>query len=154
MVAIASGLWWDHSKSTILAATLTLPHNYGNILLSGLTILITFAGSSFWNIIAFILHNWKAKSGSASAIDLQHQVSLQDSAGATHTLWEAFKIHQAWSKNRPKQLLKKTCTVAIPTLLISAGFTVMANFTSRVANKAHSTVVARVQPNSRGFWFF
>ncbi|RFN51402.1 hypothetical protein FIE12Z_4329 [Fusarium flagelliforme] len=154
MVAIASGLWWDHSKSTILAATLTLPLNYGNLLLSGLTILVTVAGSSFWNIVAFVLHNWKAKSGSASAIDLQHQVSLRNSAGATQTLWEAFKIHQAWSKNRPKQLVKKTCAVAIPALLISAGFAVAAIFTSRVANKAHGTVVARVQPNSCGFWFF
>lgn len=70
MVAIASGLWWDHSKPTILAATLTLPLDYGNLLLSGLTILVTVAGSSFWNIVAFFLHNWKAKSESASAIDL------------------------------------------------------------------------------------
>ncbi|RKK24206.1 hypothetical protein BFJ63_vAg13813 [Fusarium oxysporum f. sp. narcissi] len=43
MVAIASELWWDHSKTTILAATLNLPLNYSNLLLSGQTI----AGSSF-----------------------------------------------------------------------------------------------------------
>ncbi|KAG7410184.1 hypothetical protein Forpi1262_v017678 [Fusarium oxysporum f. sp. raphani] len=154
MVAIASGLWWDHSKPTILAATLTLPLDYGNLLLSGLTILVTVAGSSFWNIVAFFLHNLKAKSESASAIDLQHQVSLRNSAGATQTLWEAFKIHQAWSNNRPKQLLKKTCVVAIPALLVSAGFAAAAIFTSRVANKAHGTVVARAQPDNCGFWVF
>jgi hypothetical protein len=93
MVAIASGLWWDHSKTTILAATLTLPLNYGNLLLSGLTILVTIAGSSFWNIVAFGLHDWKAKSENPSALDLEQLVSLRNSAGATQTLWEAFKIH-------------------------------------------------------------
>ncbi|KAJ9427824.1 hypothetical protein FOXG_18867 [Fusarium oxysporum f. sp. lycopersici 4287] len=111
MVAIASGLWWDHSKTAILAATLTLPLNYSNLLLSGLTILVTIAGSSFWNIVAFFLHEWKAKSENPNALDLQQQVSLRNSAGATQTLWEAFKIHNA-------------------------------------------TVVARVQPNNCGFWFF
>ncbi|EXM15019.1 hypothetical protein FoTM2_001973 [Fusarium oxysporum f. sp. vasinfectum] len=154
MVAIASGLWWDHSKTTILAATLTLPLNYSNLLLSGLTILVTIAGSSFWNIVAFFLHDWKAKSEDPSALDLQQQVSLLNSAGATQTLWEAFKIHNAWSKKCKKPIVKQTCSVAIPALLVSAGFAIAALFTSRVANKAYSTVVARVQPNNCGFWFF
>ncbi|KAH7211378.1 hypothetical protein DER44DRAFT_859564 [Fusarium oxysporum] len=154
MVAIASGLWWDHSKTTILAATLTLPLNYSNLLLSGLTILVTIAGSSFWNIVAFFLHDWKAKSEDPSALDLQQQVSLRNSAGATQTLWEAFKIHNAWSKKCKRPIVKQTCSVAIPALLVSAGFAIAALFTSRVANKAYSTVVARVQPNNCGFWFF
>ncbi|EMT67871.1 hypothetical protein FOC4_g10000680 [Fusarium odoratissimum] len=151
MVAIASGLWWDHSKTTILVATLTLPLNYSNLFLSGLTILVTIAGSSFWNIFAFFLHNWKAKSEDPSALDLQQQVSLRNSAGATQTLWEAFKIHKAWSKKFKKPIVKQTCSVAIPALLVSAGFAIPALFTSRVANKAYSTVVARVQPNNCGF---
>ncbi|RKK71041.1 hypothetical protein BFJ69_g11312 [Fusarium oxysporum] len=154
MVAIASGLWWDHSKTTILAATLTLPLNYSNLLLSGLTILVTIAGSSFWNIVAFFLHDWKAKSEDPSALDLQQQVSLRNSAGATQTLWEAFKIHNAWSKKCKKPIVKQTCSVAIPAMLVSVGFAIAALFTSRVANKAYSTVVARVQPNNCGFWFF
>ncbi|KAF5590574.1 uncharacterized protein FSUBG_10790 [Fusarium subglutinans] len=141
MVAIASGLWWDHSKTTILAATLTLPLNYSNLLLSGLTILVTIAGSSFWNIVAFALHDWKARSANPSALDLQHQVSLRNSAGATQTLWEAFKIHKAWSKNRKKPIIKQTCSVVVPALIVSAGFAVAALFTSRVANKAYSNVV-------------
>nr|RBQ94700.1 hypothetical protein FVER53263_07735 [Fusarium verticillioides] len=154
MVAIASGLWWDHSKTTILAATLTLPLDYSNLLLSGLTILVTIAGSSFWNILSFALHNWKARSENPSALDLQHQVSLRNSAGATQTLWEALKIHRAWSKNSKRPIVKQTCSVAVPALIVSAGFAAAALFTSRVANKSYSTVVARVQPSNCGFWFF
>ncbi|KAF5700350.1 hypothetical protein FMUND_14363 [Fusarium mundagurra] len=154
MVAIASGLWWDHSKTTTLAATLTLPLNYSNLLLSGLTILVTIAGSSFWNIVAFALHDRKARNESPTVLDLQHQVSLRNSAGATQTLWEALKIHQAWAKSCKKPIVKQTCFVAIPALIVSAGFAIAALFTSRVANKAYSTVVARVQPKDCGFWFF
>ncbi|CVL11177.1 hypothetical protein FPRO06_10011 [Fusarium proliferatum] len=154
MVAIASGLWWDHSKTTVLAATLTLPLEYSNLLLSGLTILVTIAGSSFWNIVAFALHDWKARNENPSTLDLQHQVSLRNSAGATQTLWETFKIHKAWSKNCKKPIVKQTCSVAVPALIVSAGFAIAALFTSRVANKAYSTVVARVQPSNCGFWLF
>ncbi|KAF5689925.1 hypothetical protein FCIRC_1159 [Fusarium circinatum] len=154
MVAIASGLWWDHSKTTILAATLTLPLNYSNLLLSGLTILVTIAGSSFWIIVSFALHDWKARSANPSALDLQHQVSLRNSAGAPQTLWEAFKIHKAWSKNRKKPIIKQTCSVVVPALIVSAGFAIAALFTSRVADKAYSNVVVRVQPNNCGFLFF
>lgn len=50
--------------------------------------------------------------------------------------------------------MKQTCSVAIPVLLVSVGFAIAALFTSRVANKANSTVVARAQPNNCGFWFF
>ena len=57
MVAIATGLWWDYSKPSVLAATITLPVDSGSILLSGLTLLISVAGASCWNIVAFLLHH-------------------------------------------------------------------------------------------------
>jgi hypothetical protein len=44
--------------------------------------------------------------------------------------------------------------VAIPALLVLADFATAALFTSKVANKAYSTVVARAKPNNCGFWFF
>jgi len=154
MVSIANGLWWDRSKPPVLAATLTLPINSGSVLLSGLTVLVTIAGGSFWNIFVFILHHWKAKRPSATAFDLQIQVLLRNSAGAVRSVWDAFKIHQAWSAKRPNQLLFQTCMVAIPAVFIWAGFSVAALFTSSVTNKAYASVVARAQPQNCGFWTF
>jgi hypothetical protein len=152
MVSIAHGLWWDHSKPTALALTLTLPVDSGNLLLSGLTFLVTIAGASCWSIIAFILHHRRAKEGPASALDLQYRVSLRNSPGAIRTLWEAFQIHQAWSPTRPKKLVLRTLSVAIPALLVSACFTVAALFTSRVANKAYGPTIARAEAHKCGFW--
>jgi len=154
MVAIASGLWWDYSKSHVLAPTLTLPVNSGSILISGLTLLVTFAGASFWSITAFVLHHWKAKGETTGTLDLQYEVSLRNSTGAIRTLWEVIKIHQAWSKKRPKPPLLQTFTVAVPAILISVGFAAASLLTSTVANKTYGAAIARVQPNDCGFWIF
>lgn len=152
MVSIAHGLWWDHSQPFALAPTLTLPVDSGNLLLSGLTFLVTIAGASCWSIVAFILHHRRAKAGPASALDLQYRVSLRNSSTAIRTLWEAFQIHQAWSPTRPKKLLLRTLSVAIPAFMVSACFTVVALFTSRVANKAYGPTIARAEARECGPW--
>ena len=94
MVQIATGLWYDHSKSPVLAPTLTLPLSSGYLLVSGLTLLVTIADSSFWSITACLLHHWIA-TRSASMIDLQVRVTLRDSTTALRTLVEILKIHHA-----------------------------------------------------------
>jgi len=70
MVVITTGLWWDYSKPPILAATITLPIDLGGYLLSGLTLLVSVAGASFWNIVAFLLHHWRATGLLASTVYL------------------------------------------------------------------------------------
>ena len=152
MVAIATGLWWDHSKSPILAGTITLPIDSGSTLLSGLTLLVSVAGASCWSIIAFLLHHWRARRLPATTFYLQHQTCLRNSATAIWAVWEAFKIHRAWSGKRPDQLLLQTYLVAIPAFVVWACFATAALFTSSVTNKAYASVVARVQPQNCGLW--
>ena len=152
MVVIATGLWWDYSKPPILAATITLPVDSGSTLLSGLTLLVSIAGASFWNIVAFLLHHWRAKRLPASTFYLQHQTCLRNSANAIRAIWEALKIHQAWSAKRPDQLLLQTCLVAIPAFVVWTCFSTAAIFTSSVTNKAYASVVARLQPRNCGYW--
>lgn len=157
MVAIATGLWWDYSKSTASAATLTLSMTSSNFLLSALAFLVTLAGASAWSITAFILHSIKTSHGSESAhaIDLMHQVSLRNSGGAISTVWETLKIHLAWSKShKHPHLLRKTSFVAVPAILVWAGFAVAAIFTSSVANKAYGSTIARIKDQNCGFWTF
>jgi hypothetical protein len=57
MVTIATGLWYDYSEASVVNATLTLPISYGALLLSALTVMVGFAGTSFWNIVAFFIHS-------------------------------------------------------------------------------------------------
>src|SRR3569833_591440 len=154
MVAIACGLWLDYSKPSVLAATVTLPINSGTLLISGLTLLVTFAGASFWNIFAFLLHHQKSAAETTSIPEAQILIILRNSAGAIRTLLDALKIHQAWSKRQSKQLLARTCTVVVPAILIPASFAVAGLFASAVANKSYGAVIARVEPSNCGFWIF
>ena len=154
MVAIATGLWWDYSKPSILAATITLPIDAGGYLLSGLTLLVSIAGASFWNIVAFLLHHWRATGLPASTVYVQHQACLRNSANAVRAIWEALKIHHAWAAKRPDRLVFQTCLVVIPAFLVWACFSTAALFTSSITNKAYASVVARVEPQNCGFWSF
>lgn len=164
MVAIATGLWWDHSKSAASAATLTLSMTTSNFLLSALAFLVTLAGASAWSITAFILHAIKTRHGSeqAHAIDLMHQVCLRNSGGAVSTFWETIKIYFAWSRSNSKSgqdkkhphILQKTLFVALPATLVWVSFAVAALFTSSVANKAYGNTIARIKEQSCGFWMF
>lgn len=156
MVTISSGLWWDHSKSAALAATITLSTNSSNFLLSALALLVTIAGASAWNITAFILHAVKSRRGDGPvhAVDLMHQVSLRNSGSAINTLWESIKVHRAWSKTKPRHLARKTASVAFPALVVWAGFAVAAIFTSNVANKSYGSTIARLEEQNCGFWEF
>ncbi|KAK4122214.1 hypothetical protein N657DRAFT_664830 [Parathielavia appendiculata] len=156
MVAIATGLWWDYSRPAVQAATLTLPSDLGNVLLSGLTVLVTVAGVSFWNIAAFVLHSLRVLPGSGpvSVLSLQHRVILRNSPGAIGTAWEAVKIYLAWYSTRPPRLFMRTIAIVVPALIISAGFAIAAVFVSHVASRANGFVIARAQPENCGFWWF
>ncbi|KAL1838710.1 hypothetical protein VTJ49DRAFT_2275 [Mycothermus thermophilus] len=150
MVAIALGFWWDHSRPSVLASTLTLSVDWGYLLLSALTFLVTVAGAHCWGIVSFILHHRKAKQ-STGALDLQHRVALRSSGSAANTLWEVIQIHMAWAGKRPRNLTWRMLSIALPALAVTAGFAVAALFTSRVAtNKAYGAVVARAVPQDCG----
>jgi len=156
MVAIATGLWWDYSRPAVQAATLTLPADLGNVLLSGLTVLVTVAGASFWNVAAFVLHSQLVRMDGepVGALSLQHRVTLRNSSSPIGTAWKAIKIYQAWYSTRSPRLLVRTLAVVVPALIIWASFAAAAVFVSRVASRANGVVVARVQPENCGVWQF
>jgi len=118
MVDIATGLWRDHTKPAVLAVTLTLSVDHGNLLLAVLAVLVTVAGVSFWNITAFALYTWKVRNEPVSALDLQHRVNLCNNRGALSSAWEALKLHYAWSAKRLPKLIAKTSTIVVPAILV------------------------------------
>ncbi|KAI8680507.1 hypothetical protein NCS57_00331900 [Fusarium keratoplasticum] len=149
MVSVKTGLWYDYSEPRVLDATITLPLEYGTLLLSALTVMVGFAGASFWNILAFTLHSRRISGNHALAIELQQQVSLRNTSGSAGTMWQAFKLHRAW-KSRVSKLWRRTLGFFLPAAIIWAGFTTAGIFTSRVANKSYSSTIARAKPNLCG----
>ncbi|KAH8692522.1 hypothetical protein GQ44DRAFT_734045 [Phaeosphaeriaceae sp. PMI808] len=155
MAEIATGLWWDYSKSRAYAWTLTLPVNQGNTLLSGLTLLITLAGASFWNITAFALHRWKsAQGGTPTALDLQQQVILRNSRTSIAAMWELIKLCYAWSgkPGQPRRRWMQTCALVVPAMIVWACFVAAAIFTARLANGTAGVVLAPIRKGNCGLW--
>ncbi|KAK4102384.1 hypothetical protein N658DRAFT_485216 [Parathielavia hyrcaniae] len=157
MSEIATGVWQDHSKPGVFAWTLTLTISHGNILLSGLALLVTLAGASFWNITAFVLHSWKSANGDTMhALDLQQRVVLRNSRTSLSTVWSLLKLHHAWSgadrPGRSRRRRAQTCALVAPAVLVWAGFVAAAIFTACLANRADGTVVAPVKAGDCGVW--
>ncbi|WKT51599.1 hypothetical protein QSH57_016569 [Fusarium oxysporum f. sp. vasinfectum] len=153
MVSVKTGLWYDYSEPSVLDATITLPIEYGTLLLSTLTVMVGFAGASCWNILAFILHSRRITETSALAIELQQQVSLRNTSGSAGAMWQAFKLHRAW-KGRVSKLWRRTLGFFLPAAIVWAGSTAAGILTSRVANKSYSNTVARVKSDLCGTFYF
>ncbi|KAL1889642.1 hypothetical protein Sste5346_008761 [Sporothrix stenoceras] len=152
MVNAISGYWHNYAEPRVLDETVTLSLKYSGYLISGLTLAVTLAGSSFWSVLAFFLHSWRARRGdTATILDLQYQASLQNTASATSTLGDAGKTMVAWRGKGVRRLFGRTLGFSLPPLLAWAGFTVAGIFVSNVANKDYSSSVVRVAPDNCGF---
>lgn len=160
-MTIATGLWWDYSKSGATAATLTLSARSGGFLLSFLAFLVTVAGTSTWSIAAFCIHSLKSnQKKSPHPLDFMHRVTLRNSGTGISTFWKIIKNHRDWASTTnssphappPRKLATSSALVAIPALLVWIGFAIAAIFTSNVANKAYKTTFARLQDDHCGLW--
>ena len=154
MVAVATGLWRDHTRSDAFSWTITLPVAHGYVLLSSLALLVTIARTSFWNVTAFFFHAGMARSDVDSPVGLQHRVVLRNSQGSAGAAWEFVKICLAWPKTGSSRLLTRTAQLAIPAAVIWLGFAIATIFTPRIATKSYGSVVARALPGRCGFRSF
>ncbi|OAA66536.1 hypothetical protein SPI_01112 [Niveomyces insectorum RCEF 264] len=153
MVAITIGRWFDHSLPPVYDDTLTLSVVDGGYLISGLTLAVTLAGTSFWNILAFFMHGWRVRGDRSLLLDLQHQVSLQNTSGAVGAVGDAVKTALAWrGRMRSRTLVGRALALAFPALVVWGGFSAAGVFVSRVANKSYHSTVARVRPDNCGFF--
>lgn len=153
MVAVIQGLWYNYAERRVYDATITLSLQYSGYLISGLTLAVTLAGSSFWTILAFFLHSWRARhpGNQTTVLGLQYQASLQNTASATSALSDAGKTAVAWRGRGISWLFLRMLGFALPALVAWGGFIAAGVFVSSVANKAYGSTVARVQTDNCGF---
>lgn len=96
-------MWYDaEASSNALGATLTLPRNWGNVLLAALAILVTFAGSRSWKLWRYILHQARPHHLSRSAFFRQQEVLLRNIETDLGTLWWLLIHAFAWRKSNGK----------------------------------------------------
>ncbi|KAK5994624.1 hypothetical protein PT974_05105 [Cladobotryum mycophilum] len=144
MHQIATGFWTDYSQSPALGATLTLRKTSANYLLSALTVIVTVASTSAWRLLAFYLHDAWAGRVSPDALDLQHRVMLRNTRSAVSSVISLVRLHFAWAKRPPPQLLRRTLSLLILLFVIFGTFMAASILISRVVSSNGD--VARLIP--------
>ena len=148
---VQTGLWQDQSHPGIMGWTWTLTHNRANMLISALTFIVAMAGSCAWTLVALFCHSIIVGSGkNVDAVDLQHQVVLQNSASPLDAALDFIKIHLAWSRARTRRrFLFRTLVIVFVAVFVWTFFAAASVLTSFVVDNGPAALV-RVAPYNCG----
>lgn len=141
--SIYTGAWISYSKGQVLGGTITLKTRDATIFLAFLTLVVTIAGSSFWNIISYLLHQLRRERQDVRFI--QQQAILKNSSSGLNAAISFYWLYSAYNK-----VDLHTFLFALTALAISAGFGTASIFSSRVVDKAGAEFLLR-SPNC-GHW--
>ena len=153
------GIWQDRSLSPIYGSTLTLNTRDANFLVSALTVAVTISASCFWIIISFVLHQCliRHKSTQTDVFALQQQVILRNSSSPLRLVWDTIQMQLAWTRGvsgKPKNVWRRSMTIAVPALIVWIAFTFASLFVSQVASKSSGPrLQALLQPKNCGLYF-
>ncbi|KAH8592278.1 hypothetical protein B0O99DRAFT_743763 [Bisporella sp. PMI_857] len=127
------GIWVNHSKGSVIGLTLTLPPHYGNILISVLALLIGWAGSHFWGVTSFALHQFRGTTTKRDALYHQQQVVLRSRLSDTATLYRLWELAWAWKSNT-RASFRRTFVLALIVFVNISAFLTAGAFSSRVTS--------------------
>ncbi|KAF8855323.1 hypothetical protein BDZ45DRAFT_506545 [Acephala macrosclerotiorum] len=154
--SIYTGPWINHSRNTILGATITLTTKDGGYLQAFLVLLITTAGGAFWRITSYLIHQIRAKSGPHDALHYQQQAVLKNSDSALGAAWTFTRVSFAWRRHvrtRWWQFWRSRTVYLIAfALIIAAAFGAASIFSSQVTKAAGTEVL--IDGANCGFWTF
>jgi len=148
---IYTGFWRDYSVDGVGSGVLTLPISSAGYLISGLTLLVSLAGTALWVIVAYIWHQCAvATDASVNYHDLQLQVLLRNASTPFAAIVHAFKVFLAWRKSKTSRLLR-LAAVAVTAGVLIAIVTVAGVFVgATVASHSEDDVVVLAKPGLCG----
>ncbi|KAI9885504.1 MAG: hypothetical protein M1823_002686 [Watsoniomyces obsoletus] len=111
---IYEGVWIDWSKGRVRGVTLTIDSNNAVFLTAFLALFIQFVGSSWWAVLAFAVHQFKASKHPQDGLYHQHQVVFRNApAGTALTL--LLQSGRAW-----RNIVKRPLLRSLPWALFAA----------------------------------
>jgi len=148
---IYTGFWRDYSVDGVGSGVLTLPISSAGYLISGLTLLVSLAGTALWAIVAYIWHQCAvATDASVQYHDLQLQVLLRNASSPSSAIVHAFKVFFAWRKLKAARLLRLVAVTATAGVLIAI-VTVAGVFVgATVASHSEEDVLVLAKPGLCG----
>lgn len=132
-IPVYLGVWTNWSKGKIAGATLTLTHRDGALLTAFLAIFITFAGTSFWQLASFVLHQSLSSDDLKDGLYHQIQAVLRNSGNGSCII-RLLRILWVWRRkaNRP---FRRVSPIIVATALSSVIFAVASIFSARISSE-------------------
>lgn len=136
---VYQGAWIDHTRGQLLGATITMTSARANLVIALLSLLVTFAGSHLWDLIAFIRY-WQGVQRPATALHRQSQILLRNITSPGAFVLEIAKVAWAW---RDAGAFDKFIVIQLLALACSAGFLAAGVFISQLVSTSQLVVLAK-----------
>jgi len=122
---------------------LTVPNEWGNIIISFVTLFISSAAIHLWAILLFIVHQARTNPSTRShdVFYYQQQVLLRNTRGPLSALWELAKMAWSWKKHTQAVTQRSLPLIA---LCISYGIAVFmaGTFSSRLISFSNEVLIS------------
>ena len=147
---IHTGFWIDHSRNSVLGATITLEALWGSQLVSASAIIVQIVGIAFWSIVAFIIHQRRSKPGLRDEYDAQLQVLLRNSSVPDDDTLNIISLGKAWAGKRAG-VWKSALTMATIPAFVWVGFTIASILVGQITTANYSRATVLLKPGACGF---
>lgn len=134
------GFWTNWSHGKVHGATITLTSRDGALLTAFLALFVAFAGTSFWRIACFALHQTYSSDAPCDGLYHQRQAILRNSTNGTAALSSFIRILWAWRQraNRPYRRIVPLIFFAV---LSVGGFAAAGLFSSKIGSAMGNEVL-------------
>lgn len=134
------GAWTNWSYGSVRGATITLTPRDGALLIAFLAFYVGLAGSSFWRIACFAIHQTLSSDRSEDGLYHQRQAILRNSATDVVGLWNFLQTNWIWRRNASSPFRRILPLVAFSILNIAV-FGIAGIFSSQVSTAAGNEVL-------------
>lgn len=142
---IKCGVWKDESHNIVGRTVLTLPTEWGLILIAFFTLWIKFSSGSLWGTVRYILHQINASSGSKDDLYHQMQLSLRNTESESTFIDSLIKI--GWAHQGARfQAYRRSFSLILLAAIYGITFGIAGGLSSRFL-AAYDTGVLSVTKN-------
>lgn len=135
------GLWTDWSHGRVAGAIITLSHRNGAFLTAFLAIFVTTAGTSFWRIACFALHQFFSTRTAQDGLYHQRQAILRNAANESIGLRSLIRLLWAW-RQRAHGPVKRVLPLLLLTLLTMVTFAGAGILSAKVGQMGNEVLIS------------
>jgi hypothetical protein len=151
---VYTGFWHDYSVNGAGAWTLTLDVRWSGFLLAALSAFVGIVGASFWSLLAFAIHQFRARPGQEDVLYIQQQAVYRNPSSSVGTVIELFNICWAWRSRRrgtsSQRIVQRSVLFSLPPLVVFVGFTIAAVFVGDVTRPTYEGNDVKIKSSNCG----